>query len=158
MMIQNDSDILSRIGVASPCSVDWDSMTGDERTRFCQQCTKHVYNLSEMSKKEAEQLVLQSEGKTCIRFYLRKDGTIMTEDCPVGLRLIKAGVKAGMRKVSVAVAAVASLLFSIFPGLGIADLRLGRQSKPWRRRSDSGWKRRFGKGRARAQSSPARSI
>ena len=113
MDIQNDSDILSRIGVASPCSVNWDTMSGDERARFCQQCNKHVYNLSEMSRKEAENLILKSEGKTCVRFYLRKDGTIMTEDCPVGIRIIKSGV----RRISVVAAAVASFLLSFFPGL-----------------------------------------
>ena len=34
--------IFDRIYIASPCKVDWDSMTGDERTRFCQQCQLHV--------------------------------------------------------------------------------------------------------------------
>lgn len=115
--IKNGDDILARIGVASPCSVDWDTMTGDERARFCGQCEKHVYNLSEMTRKEAENLVLKSEGKTCVRFYLRKDGTIMTEDCPLGLRVIKAGI----RRISVAAAAVASLLVSLFPTAANAD-------------------------------------
>lgn len=107
-----NTDLLSGITVASPCAVDWDSMSGDERVRFCGQCTKHVYNLSEMSKKDAEDLIAKSEGKkTCIRYYLRKDGSIMTEDCPVGLRV----VRNGLRKLSAAAAAFVSIIVSIVP-------------------------------------------
>lgn len=120
-----DSDILSRVTVASPCSVDWDTMSGDERVRFCQQCTKHVYNLSEMSEKEAKKLVLESEGKTCVRFYLRKDGSIMTEDCPVGLRVLRDGY----RKLSTAAAALVSILLSVLPGFA-GDEDKGKAESP----------------------------
>jgi hypothetical protein len=60
-------------------------MTGDERTRFCNQCSKHVYNLSDMSRDDAERLVNDTEGPVCVRFYRRADGTVLTADCPVGL-------------------------------------------------------------------------
>ncbi len=53
----------------------------------------HVYNLSEMTSLEAENLVLEKEGKLCVRFLRRKDGTILTQDCPVGLRHIRARVQ-----------------------------------------------------------------
>src|SRR5262245_30602687 len=39
---------LARLRIASPCSADWDEMTGDDRVRFCGRCRKNVYNLSEM--------------------------------------------------------------------------------------------------------------
>src|SRR5579862_5731482 len=35
--------LLERVSVAAPCPADWESMTGDERSRFCGQCQKHVY-------------------------------------------------------------------------------------------------------------------
>ena len=54
---------LDHVRVAAPCNVDWDSMFGDERVRFCGQCKLNVYNLSEMSKTEAELLVARSEGR-----------------------------------------------------------------------------------------------
>jgi hypothetical protein len=64
-------------------------MAGDDTTRFCGQCSQYVYNLSEMTKQEAEALIMEREGKMCVRFYKRADGTIMSKDCPVGWRAIK---------------------------------------------------------------------
>jgi hypothetical protein len=61
-------------------------MTGDDRVRFCGQCEKNVYNLSSMKREEAEALILEKEGKLCIRYFQRTDGTIIVKDCPVGVR------------------------------------------------------------------------
>jgi hypothetical protein len=36
-----------------------------------------------MSRKEATYLVENSEGQACVRFYRRKDWTLLTRDCPV---------------------------------------------------------------------------
>ncbi len=47
-------------------------MSGDERTRFCTDCSKHVYNLSAMTTAEAEELILEKEGHLCVRYYKRK--------------------------------------------------------------------------------------
>ncbi len=64
-------------------------MIGDERARFCGQCELNVYNLSAMSVPEAESLIARTEGRLCVRYYRRKDGSIITEDCPVGLRRLQ---------------------------------------------------------------------
>jgi hypothetical protein len=80
---------LQTIQVASPCQVSWDKMTGDERTRFCPECQLHVYNLSALSRPEAEELLRRTEGRLCVRLYCRADGTVLTRDCPVGLRAIR---------------------------------------------------------------------
>ena len=64
-------------------------MIGDERARFCGQCELNVYNLSTMSTLEAESLIARTEGRLCVRYYRRKDGSIITQDCPVGLRRLK---------------------------------------------------------------------
>lgn len=71
--------------VARSCPTRWREMEGDERVRFCQQCQKHVYNLSTMTKAEVEQLVTEKEGRFCGRMYRRKDGTVLTADCPLGI-------------------------------------------------------------------------
>lgn len=77
--------LLDRVRVASPCNASWDEMLGDERARFCLSCEKHVYNVSAMSRDEAEQFLRERVGQSvCIRYYQRADGTILTEDCPVG--------------------------------------------------------------------------
>lgn len=80
---------LERINVASPCSASWDEMKGDERARFCRQCQLHVYNLSGMTRSEAERLIEQREGRLCVRLYRRPDGTVITRDCPVGRRTLR---------------------------------------------------------------------
>lgn len=112
MFARKHDDVLGQIQIASPCKADWDSMTGDEKARFCGQCSKNVYNLSEMSKGEAEKLILEKEGKLCVRFYRRADGTVLTEDCPVGLRTLRNGY----RKLS----AIAAALFSFVLGISSA--------------------------------------
>jgi hypothetical protein len=80
---------LDNISVAAPCSAEWAKMSGDERVRHCALCRKNVYNLSEMSRTEAEALIREKEGSLCVRFYQRADGTILTTNCPVGLRAIQ---------------------------------------------------------------------
>lgn len=54
--------------------------------RHCGECDLTVYNLSEMSLGEIEALLTKKEGRVCIRFYRRADGTVLVDDCPVGLR------------------------------------------------------------------------
>jgi hypothetical protein len=80
---------LDTIQVASPCNAAWDDMAGTERMRFCQLCQKTVYNLSAMTREQAVKLIRQKEGKACIRLYKRRDGTVLTSDCPVGLRAVR---------------------------------------------------------------------
>ena len=105
---------LSNIRIASPCSANWEEMYGNERKRFCGDCKLNVYNLSGMSRREAENLILQSEGRLCVRFYRRSDGSILTRNCPVGWQAIK-------RKISKTASALASLIFTIFGGVGLAN-------------------------------------
>jgi hypothetical protein len=102
---------LRNVKVASPCPADWDTMIGDERARFCGQCELNVYNFSAMSTLEAESLIARTEGRLCVRYYRRKDGSIITEDCPVGLRRLKQRAARIKR-------AVASLVLGFLAGLG----------------------------------------
>ena len=62
-------------------------MYGDDRVRFCSSCNLNVYNLSGMSRQEVTELFRLVEGRLCVRFYRRKDGTVLTRDCPVGLKV-----------------------------------------------------------------------
>jgi hypothetical protein len=79
-------DPLDRIEVASPCPMEWDDMRGDARVRRCDSCRLRVYNLSAMTRAEAMALIRHREGRLCIRFYRRSDGTVLTRDCPHGFR------------------------------------------------------------------------
>lgn len=78
---------LEQIRIASPCHADWSAMQGDNRARYCGDCRKHVYDLSAMRREEAEALIREREGNLCVRYFQRRDGTILTADCPVGVRV-----------------------------------------------------------------------
>jgi hypothetical protein len=105
---------LNNIKIAWPCNADWNEMVGDERTRFCGECKLNVYNLSGMSQREAENLLINSEGRLCVRFYKRADGAVLTKDCPVGWKAIK-------QRISKTATAFASLVFATFSGIGLAN-------------------------------------
>lgn len=108
------SSPLDNVRVAAPCSADWNQMSGTERVRFCQQCNLNVYNLSSMTRREAEAFVSNAEGvegRVCIRYYRRRDGTILTSNCPVGLRALK-------RRLSRTASALISAVLGLVAGLG----------------------------------------
>ena len=81
--------VLANLRVASPCSADWKQMTGDDRVRACGTCEKRVYNLSELARDEAEALIEKHEGKLCVRYYKRSDGTILLTDCEIGAKGVR---------------------------------------------------------------------
>jgi hypothetical protein len=99
--------MLPEIKIASPCSASWQSMTGDDRARHCSECNRTVYNFSEMTAAEIENLIAASNGeRLCGRLYRRTDGTMLTRDCPVGLRT---RIRRVSRRVGAALAAAISL-------------------------------------------------
>ena len=87
-------------------------MIGTDQSRFCGQCSKNVYNLSGMTRGEAEELITRSEGRLCVRFYRRADGSVLTQNCPVGLAAVRARVKRWGT-------AVLATVISFFSGVGI---------------------------------------
>ena len=77
---------LDRLRVATPCPASWESMQGDARVRFCALCRRNVYNLSALSQVEALALLARHSEGICGLLYRRADGTVLTADCPVGVR------------------------------------------------------------------------
>lgn len=100
-------------------------MKGDDRQRFCGQCEKSVYNVSAMSRAEAEAL-LQGPGELpCVRFYQRTDGTILTADCPVGVvRKLRLRWAAAMMTVAATVLASLGMFFGRRPDALVSRLLL----------------------------------
>ncbi len=103
---------LNNLRIASPCSQDWNAMIGDDRKRYCGECKLNVFNLSGMSQSEAENLVMNAEGRLCVRFFKRADGSVLTQDCPVGWAKVK-------QRTQIYVTALASLIFSFFGAIGL---------------------------------------
>lgn len=112
---------LDNVHVAAPCSANWEEMNGDEQARHCGLCQLNVYNLSAMTRHEAEKLLVEREGRLCVRFYRRADGTIITENCPRGIAAIK-------RRVSRAATAIFSAAFTFMSGVGIFTAFAPKQS------------------------------
>ena len=57
MTDNNKETALDKVSLAKPCSQNWDEMVGDERERFCNECCLNVYNLSSMTRGEAEEFL-----------------------------------------------------------------------------------------------------
>lgn len=112
-------DQLRGLRIAVPCEASWEGMAGDERVRHCTLCSLNVYNFAEMTAGEVRQLLVGTEGRVCARLYRRADGTVLTRDCPSGLRALR-------RRVSrVAASLIAALL-------SLASLACG-SSTSWRK-------------------------
>jgi hypothetical protein len=97
-------------------------MYGNDRMRFCGQCKLNVYNLSGMTSEQAEDLVTNAEGRLCVRFYRRVDGTVITENCPVGWARVK-------QRARVYTTAAFSLIMTLLGGLIFVSF-FSRQNRP----------------------------
>jgi hypothetical protein len=91
-----------------------------ERVRFCSQCNLNVYNLSAMTRDEAKALLYKTEGRLCVRFYRRSDGTVLTQNCPVGLRALK-------RRAAWAAQVLLGMLLTLLVGAGLSGFNLVRR-------------------------------
>lgn len=105
-----NTDRIDRLRIASPCPTNWEGMSGDDRVRFCDLCGLNVYNIAEMSRADVEALIAKSEGRICGRLYRRSDGTVITKDCPVGLRAIRRRVAKTAGAVFATVMSLASVV------------------------------------------------
>ncbi len=115
--------LLQSVRVASPCNAVWEDMqtVEGERVHFCMGCQKNVYNLSAMSQNEAEGLLRRHEGRLCVRYYQRHDGTVLTGDCPIGARAVGMGL---IRR-----SAIAAGLFAMLFG-AMAAMNSAQQQTP----------------------------
>jgi hypothetical protein len=103
-------NLLDRVEIISPCTADWDGMTGTDQIRYCSECHKYVYNLSQMTRREAEALVAASPTQVCARMIRDINGRTLTADSLPPVRLL------GWRPGPVA-SAVVSAMIGIAPGL-----------------------------------------
>jgi hypothetical protein len=120
--------ILEELRIATPCSASWDDMLGDDRVRFCGRCEKNVYDLSALSRFDAVALVEKHEQRMCVRLARRADGTVITNDCPVGVHRQKLRQRLWSRVAGAT--ASAALLLGLITGRARADLTVsdGKQS------------------------------
>jgi len=98
-------DVLDAVTIDVPCTVPWDSMTGDARRRFCATCRLHVHDVSQISRDEALALLGRkaSGERVCLRIWRRPDGRVLTRDC-------RSAVKALRRRAALAATALLGAL------------------------------------------------
>lgn len=114
-------NLLDRVEIASPCTANWDEMSGTDQIRFCSECRKYVYNLSEMTRREAEALLASRGNQMCARLIRDLDGSTLNVDSLPPVRLL------GWRPGPVA-SAVVSAIISITPSA--AAMGRARQVSP----------------------------
>ena len=80
----SDRRSLDVIQIKSPCTKNWDDMSGGARSRFCAHCNKQVHNLGEMPRDAIERMACESGGNLCVRFSRDEGGKIITLDYEKG--------------------------------------------------------------------------
>ena len=90
VFVKSDS-LLDRAFVETPCPTTWDKMKGSDSVRFCHLCHLNVYNIANLTDKEAEAVLSKGKdgGRVCALLYRRPDGTIVTDNCPRALRKVR---------------------------------------------------------------------
>lgn len=117
---------LNDIQIATPCRANWDKMQVRDESgavRHCQSCQKNVYNLSMMNRAEALALIQQHEGEMCVRLARRADGTVINNDCPVGLQS-KSRRRRGWTIAAILAALIPSPLSAMLKRASAATLRV----------------------------------
>lgn len=87
----SDTNLSKLLSFESPCSEDWDSMTGTDVIRFCEHCRLSVHDVSEMNSKQFRRLVARSGDRLCVRYVQPSPAT--SSAAPV---LHKIGRRAGI--------------------------------------------------------------
>ena len=106
---------LDAVQVREPCTVPWNSMRGDETVRFCGQCRMNVYDLSAVTRPEAEARLRSRGERLCVRFQRRADGTVVSADCGP----VRRSIRRRARVLRVAAAGIFAMFFpSALAGCG----------------------------------------
>jgi len=108
-------DLLDNVRIASPCPARWSEMEGDDQMRHCQLCKHNVYDISAMTRDEAEKFLREASGRVCVHLYRRSDGRILTSDCHIGKKTIRKRL----------LTALATAAFIFLAGLTKAETMIG---------------------------------
>lgn len=66
--MRTEKNLSESIRIVSPCTEDWNEMTGNEQTRACSHCEMDVNDISMMSETEALKLINRTNGNLCVRY------------------------------------------------------------------------------------------
>lgn len=105
--------------IATPCAVDWTTMTLADRGRFCGQCRKVVRELAQLTEGEARAMLASppTEG-LCVRYVHDTTGEIVFRP-----DVVPVGRLARVRRAAAAVLAAASIPMAVAGCMGTAPTR-----------------------------------
>lgn len=68
----------SELPISNPCDEDWGDMRRDPGARrFCDQCSKHVHDLTSLTESEAREVLAQAGSeRICVRYRVDGSGTL----------------------------------------------------------------------------------
>jgi len=68
----------SELPISEPCDEDWGGMRRDPGARrFCDQCSKHVHDLTSLTEAEAREILARAAGeRICVRYRVDGSGTL----------------------------------------------------------------------------------
>lgn len=112
--------LFDRIDVKEPCRESWDEMAGNGEVRFCSHCSKHVHDLSGMTRTRAEKLVRDSGGSLCVRYIRDERGGML--HAPPRFTQIKRGA-------SIAASVLATTLALSSVSVAQGEIASSRKSK-----------------------------
>jgi len=104
------------VPIASPCTVDWTTMTLADRGRFCGQCRKVVRELAQLTEAEARALLASppTEG-LCVRYVHDTTGEIVFRP-----DVVPVGRLARMKRAAAVALVAASLPMAVAGCMGAA--------------------------------------
>lgn len=66
--------------IQTPCSKSWAELAGDEKKRFCSDCSLHVHNAAQLTQMEARALVSRASPRVCMRIEYDASGAPIFSD------------------------------------------------------------------------------
>ncbi len=111
-----DADcLLKQYTIPDPCPMKWDDMDGDDNSRYCTACGKHVHDLTAVSPEDAAGLVQNGGDDLCVRLYLHDNDTVATS-APRDV------LKRPARRLQFTIRSIMGVIGSVAAAFGIARL------------------------------------
>lgn len=116
----------SELPIASPCHVDFASMTRkDAMRRFCGDCKKHVHDLTRMTEAEAKELLATREAASlCVRYLADDRGQV------VFLPDVPSSQLNPRKRARLATLAAAAVVAAVAPGCSTTPMMMGDIAGP----------------------------
>lgn len=73
-MRARETERLEGVSIERPCTKRWSELVGDEKRRFCSECSLHVTNLSALTRAEATDFLSAREGRVCVTYVPAENG------------------------------------------------------------------------------------